>query len=90
MQDRKIEIAQTLPQQRPWETILENIGLSCFGFIYSEQDNILIFGPARGLGWAKKPLVSWPPMKKIQRSWINFSVFANPMIPPLPFAVVRM
>ena len=27
MQDRKIEIAQTLPQQRPWETISENTGL---------------------------------------------------------------
>ena len=40
MQDEKIEIPQTLSQQSPLETILENTRLSSFGFIFFK---IIIF-----------------------------------------------
>ena len=40
MQDEKIEIPQTLSQQSPLETILENTRLSSFDFIFSK---IIIF-----------------------------------------------
>ena len=39
MQDEKIEIPQTLSQQSPLETILENTRLSSFDFIFSKIIN---------------------------------------------------
>ena len=39
MQEGKIEIPQTLSQQSPLETILENTRLSSFDFIFSKINN---------------------------------------------------
>ena len=43
MQDGNIEILQTLLQQSPLETILENTRLSSFDFIFSKIIIFLIF-----------------------------------------------
>ena len=43
VQDGKIEISQTLSQQRPLETILENTRISSFWFTFSELIIFLMF-----------------------------------------------
>ena len=43
MQDEKIEIPQTLSQQSPLETILENTRLSSFDHIFSKIINFFNF-----------------------------------------------
>ena len=43
MQDETIEIPQTLSQQSPLETILENTRLSSFDFIFSKIINFFNF-----------------------------------------------
>jgi len=43
VQDEKIEIPQTLSQQSPLETILENARLSSFDFIFSKIINFFNF-----------------------------------------------
>ena len=43
VQDGKIEISQTLSQQRPLETILENTRISSFWFKFSELIIFLMF-----------------------------------------------
>ena len=43
MQNAKIEIPQTLSQQSPLETILENARLSSFDFIFSKIINFFNF-----------------------------------------------
>ena len=61
VQDGKIEISQTLSQQRPLETISENTRISSFWFTFYNFFNVL---PLTGLKTAEKcpsspPLVIW-------------------------------
>ena len=49
VQDGKIEIPQTLSQQSPLETILENTRLSSFDLIFSKIIIFFKFSPSRGL-----------------------------------------
>ena len=54
VQDGKMEISQTLKQQSPLETILENTRLSSFDLIFSKIIIFLLLSPSRGLQTTEK------------------------------------
>ena len=84
MQDGKIEIPQTLSQQSPLETILENTRLSSFDLLFSKIIIFLIFTFERpALKPPKNVLDTLASLMETETITMTFLILNNFMI--LPF-----
>ena len=90
MQDGKIEIPQTLSQQSPLETILENTRLSSFDYIFSKIINFFNFQLREAFKPSKNVrdiLASW---METETNTMTFLISNNFMILPLYLNVLTI
>ena len=90
MQGEKIEIPQTLSQQSPLETILENTRLSSFDFIFSKIINFFNFHLPEAFKPPKNVLDTLASSMETETNTMAFLILNNFMILPFYLNVVTI
>ena len=90
MQDGKVEILQTLSQQSPLETILENTRLSSFDLIFSKIIIFLKFHLREALKPPKNMLDTLASSMETETNTMTFLILNNFMILPFYLKVVTI